>query len=495
MGVDEPADDPAQINRRMNVLLVRPESYLGVRLTQRLLGSENVRLRLLVQDVRRVSVSAREGVDIVEGDIFDKNLLARAFEGIDVAYFPIRFFGTDKKFIELSQTFANQFLDACIRARVKRIVYLGVPVPKTAGIAWTDSAARIGEIVSSCPEKIRTVWFRAGFVVGSGSALFEVLRNLIQKSPVLLIPQWMGKKINPIGVDVLLEYLVRAKDIELKENIIADIGMPAMSFREMLTVSSGVMGLKRFLIPLPVRAYGIFRLLLVLLTPLSFSLASVFTRMLDSEESLLSDTGNRNAREYFPGISTGTFRETVGRAVKAVEKEQVISRWTDSLAGISYSDDEYDMSRSVYRDVKKKSFGDIPPQNIFRSVKAIGGRRGWFTFDFLWRVRGLMDKFMGGFGTSLGKRVDSDVRVGDMVDVWKVVDLKEDRRLLLEAQMKVFGKAWLEFIIDGNTLIQTAYHYPKGLMGRLYWYSMLPFHVFIFTDMINSILRRAREEG
>jgi uncharacterized protein YbjT (DUF2867 family) len=432
----------------MNVLIVRPESYLGVRLTQRLLEAGNVRLRLIVSDVRRLSVSARERAEIVEGDIFDGSLLDRALKGIEVAYFPIRFVGTEKEFLELSQAFAEQFREACIRAGVKRIVYLGVPGAKTAGVNWTGTAASIGNILSSCSEKISTVWFRAGFVIGSGSALFEVLRNLIQKSPVLLIPQWMDRKINPIGVDVVLEYLVRAKDIEVKDNVIADIGMPAMSFREMLTISSRVMGLTRPLIPFPFKANSISLLLLALLTPFSFSLASLFIRMLDSEESLLSDAGNRSAQQYFPEISQISFEEAVRRAIKAVEKEQVISRWTDSLAGISYAADESDISRSVYRDIKKKSFGDIPPHNIFRSVKAIGGRRGWFTFDFLWRIRGLLDKFMGGFGTSVGKRVDSDVRIGDMVDVWKVVDLKEDRRLLLEAQMKVFGKAWLEFIIE-----------------------------------------------
>jgi hypothetical protein len=128
---------------------------------------------------------------------------------------------------------------------------------------------------------------------------------------------------------------------------------------------------------------------------------------------------------------------------------------------------------------------------IFRAVKSIGGDNGWFHFDLLWRIRGLMDKFVGGFGTSVGRRTETNLRVGDILDVWKVIDLRENRRLLLEAHMKVAGKAWLEFRIEGNTLIQTAYHYPKGLLGRMYWYSMVPFHAFIFRDMIRSIIREA----
>jgi hypothetical protein len=172
----------------------------------------------------------------------------------------------------------------------------------------------------------------------------------------------------------------------------------------------------------------------------------------------------------------------------------VYSRWTDSLAGISYEGNNQDLARSVFHDIKIREFGKISPVKIFHEVKSIGGRQGWFSFDILWQIRGLMDKFAGGFGTSVGRRVETDLRVGDLLDVWKVVDIQENRRLLLEAQMKVFGKAWLEFRIEGNTLTQTAYHYPKGLMGRLYWYSMLPFHAFIFKDMIESIVRRADKE-
>ena len=187
------------------------------------------------------------------------------------------------------------------------------------------------------------------------------------------------------------------------------------------------------------------------------------------------------------------FATAIARTIAAIENEQVFSRWTDSLPGISFADDEQDLVKSVFQDIKTMDFGTIPPHRIFHAVKSIGGRQGWFSFDLLWQIRGILDKLIGGFGTSVGRRVESDLRVGDLLDVWKVVDLQENRRLLLEAQMKVFGKAWLEFRIEGKTLIQTAYHYPRGLMGRLYWYSMLPFHAFIFRDMIESIVSRARE--
>ena len=483
-----------QDESNVNVLLVGPTSYIGMRLTDRLLDGEGVCLRLLVRDARRVGDTVRQHSEIVEGDVSDNAVLRQALNNIDVAYFPLRFFETGTKFSELSQPFAEKFRDACISAGVKRIVYLGVAGRKDTDGMLPGSASDIGELLSSCPEKISSVWLRAGFVIGSGSALFEALRNLIQKCPVLLIPKWMEMKIIPIGVADILEYLIQAKDLEVQGNAVVDVGMPPMSFREMLSVSAEVIGLRRPFIPVPFKAPRLSAILLGIVTPFSFPVALFFIRLIDSGGNRYDAQGNDSAQKYFPQIAPRSFKAVIERALKAVEREQVISRWTDSLADISYAYDEYDLSSSVYRDIKKKSFGDIPPQRIFRAVKSIGGTRGWFTFDLLWRIRGLLDKLTGGFGTSVGRRSDSDVRIGDWIDVWKVVDVKENRRLLLEAQMKVFGKAWLEFRIEGNTLIQTAYHYPRGLMGRLYWYSMLPFHVFIFKDMINAIVIRAEDE-
>ncbi len=478
----------------MNVLLIGPTSYLGMRLTQRLLEREDVSLRLLVRDIRRMGDGVRQHAEIVEGDVFDEDVLHQALNNIDVAYFPLRFFEAGRKFSGLSRSFAEKFRDACITAGVKRIVYLGVAGRKDAGGMMPGSTADIGEILSSCPDKISTVWLRTGFVLGSGSALFEALRNLIEKCPVLLIAKWMEMKIIPIGVADLLKYLIQAKDLEVQGGVVVDVGMQSMSFREMLAAGAEVIGLRRPFIPVPFNAPRMSAILLGIVTPFSFPVALFFIRLIDAGGNLQQERWNESAQKYFPQIAPLSFAAAMERALKAVEREEVISRWTDSLAGVSYAYDEYDLSRSVYRDIKKKSFGDISPQRIFRAVKSIGGSQGWFTFDVLWRIRGGLDKFTGGFGTAVGRRVDSDVRIGDWIDVWKVVDIKEDRRLLLEAQMRVFGKAWLEFVIEGNTLIQTAYHYPRGLMGRLYWYAMLPFHVFIFKDMINAIVRRAAEQ-
>ena len=475
----------------MNVLLTGPTGYIGRRLMVRLLEEKDVHLRLFVKDRRRVSEETRQDVEIVEGDVFNEEDLRRAVTGIDIAYYPIRFFWAGTEFDELQKIFARNFRDACIHAEVKKIIYLGVLGSHNTEDNLLKNVIETGEVLSALPDKIRTIWLRAGFVLGSGSSLFEVLRNLVQKVPVIFTPRWMEAKLVPLGIADTLEYLTQARNLEGKDNLIIDLGAEMMSFRDMLKETSQIIGRKRIFIPLPFTAHRLFSFLLMLVTPFSYKLSFLFIQGLKSRSGLPADIRQDMAQHYFPGISPLSFQRALERALNAIERNQVISRWTDSLAGISYADAEDEISRAVYRDIRNMDFGGVPPEKIFRAITSIGGKQGWFTFDILWKMRGFIDKLAGGFGTALGKRVESELRIGDMLDVWKVVDLRENERLLLEAQMKVAGKAWLEFTIDGTTHIQTAYHFPRGLLGRLYWYSMLPFHFFIFRDMIESIVKRA----
>jgi uncharacterized protein YbjT (DUF2867 family) len=479
-------------NREITVLVAWPGSYIGRRLTQDLLGDKDVRVRVLVKDARWASALAHHDAEVAEGDILDDTALKRAALGIDVAYFPVRYLGTDVDFGEFSRAFAERFRNACIEAGVKRIIYLGILSAEDTENEVINSMEDVGRILSAYPEKIQTVWLRAGFVIGSGSMLFEVLRNLVQKSPVLIVPRWMEAKVSFVGVADLLKYLVRAKDVDVQGTFVADIGLQAMSIREMLLATSRVMGLKRVFVPIPVEAHWLFSLVLTLTSPFSFVLSSLFIRILQKVERRPNHTIGENTPYYFQGMSPAPFQTVIAEAVDAIGREQVLSRWTDSLVGLSSAEGEHELDKSLFRDIKTKNFGDIPKHKIFLAITSIGGRQGWFSFDILWRIRGFLDKLSGGLGASVGRRLQSELRVGDLLDVWRVVDIQEDRRLLLEAHMKVFGRGWLEFRIEENTLIQTAYHYPRGIMGRLYWYSMLPFHTFIFDDMIEGIIQRAR---
>lgn len=478
-------------NGKTSVLLAAPTSYLGRRLMLKLLTRPEVRLRVLVADRRNLGGFSGASPEIVEGDIFDDGVLRRAAEGIDAAYFPVRFLGTDPEFDRQLKVFAEKFRDACVAEGVGRILFLGVLTRKDARNETIQTMIDAGGILSARPDRIRMVWLRAGFILGSGSFLFEVLHNLAQKLPVLPTPRWMETRISVIGARDLQEYLVQAIAIPLSGDIEVEIGLPPRSLREMLAATARVMGLSRVFLPLPVNAMRLSPAVLMLLTPFSTPLSAMFIRMVVAAGKTHGNIPQENARRHFPGIVPSTFEEAISRAVEAIGQEEVVSRWTDSIDPVAASGEEEGMSGSMFRDVRRESFGDVPPEKIFRAVKSIGGKEGWFHFNILWRIRGAMDKLVGGYGVSVGRRVEEELRVGDILDVWRVIDLREGKRLLLKAQMKVAGEAWLEFRIEENTLVQTAYHYPKGLTGRLYWYSMVPFHAFIFRDMVRSIVRRA----
>jgi uncharacterized protein YbjT (DUF2867 family) len=478
-------------NGKTGVLLAAPTSYLGRRLMLKLLERPEIRLRVLVADRRNIGGFPGAAPEIVVGNIFDDGVLRRAAAGIDAAYFPVRFLGTDPEFDRQVKVFAAKFRDACAAEGVGRIVFLGVLTRKEAQSDTTQAMIDVGEILSARPERIPTVWLRAGFILGSGSLLFEVLGNLVRKLPLLPTPRWMEARISVIGARDLQEYLVQAIGIPLTGNVEVEIGLPPRSLRDMLAATARVMGLSRAFLPVPFDANRLSPAVLTLLTPFSVPLSSMFIRMVVAAGKTHGTIPRENALLHFPGIVPATFEEAVSRAVEAIGQEEVVSRWTDSIDPTAASDEEKGMSRSMFRDVRRESFGTVPPEKIFRAVKSIGGKEGWFHFDILWRIRGALDKLAGGYGGSVGRRAEEELRVGDILDVWKVIDLREGKRLLLKAQMKVGGEAWLEFRIEGNTLVQTAYHYPNGLTGRLYWYSMVPFHAFIFRDMVRSIVRRA----
>lgn len=469
----------------MKVLLTGANGYIGRRLKQTLLN-EAVSLRLLVRNPK--SLDPDLGVEVAKGDTFDPDSLERALEGIDVAYYLIHSL-QHKNYKELDRQSAQNFLDAAIKKGVKRIIYLGGLGLKEHASEHLLSRIETGEILSSKPDQIETVWIRAGVIIGSGSSSFEIIRHLTEKLPVMVTPKWVKTLAQPIGVDDVITYLNASKDLSIKGNLVVDIGSEKMTYKEMMLGCATALGLRRWIFPLPVLTINLSSYWLNFFTPVPYTVARSLIEGLSSEVVIQND----HAKQYFPQIHPIGFEAAVRKSIQEMEENQVFSRWSDAGGGGDRWERQHkgDPASAVLMDRQSIKLGGIPKETVYRTFCSIGGKEGWFGYDWLWEIRGWMDKMIGGAGLNRGRRDSIHLRVGESVDFWRVEDLSKNERLLLYAQMKVPGKAWLEFKIKEDELVQTAYFYPRGLWGRIYWYLLTPVHYLVFKNMIQSILKKA----
>ncbi|MGB3861036.1 MAG: NAD(P)H-binding protein [Candidatus Aminicenantaceae bacterium] len=300
----------------MKVLLTGATGYIGRGLKKRLLEDEALHLRLFVRNKKKIRDKFKERVEIFEGSTFDKESLRKALEGIDVAYYLIHSMGTKGDFKELDRLSAKNFLNACIDSNVQRIIYLGGLGRKDTASEHLLSRIETGEILSSRPETIQTIWFRAGIIIGSGSASFEIIRHLVRKLPLMTTPKWVHTKTQPIGISDVLEYLFQAKDLDTKKNVVVDIGSDQMSLKDMLIRASKGMGLKRLLIPVPLLTPRLSSYWLILITPISFRIAKALVDGLKSETIIQND----NAKKYFGHISPLSYEDAIKIALREIEK-------------------------------------------------------------------------------------------------------------------------------------------------------------------------------
>lgn len=471
----------------MKVLLTGSTGYIGRRLKQKLLSNKNIELRLYVRNKKALSANIEQEAQVYEGDTFDKDKLRTALHGVDVAYYLIHSLN-NKDYKNLDRISAQNFVDIAQECGVKKIIYLGgLGVKNENTSKHLLSRIETGEVLSS-NKNIQTIWIRAGVIIGSGSTSFEIIRNLTEKLPVMTTPKWVYTKAQPIAVDDVLKYLEQSLYIKEEKNLVVDIGTEQLTYRDMMIKAGEALGLKRVLIPLPFLSINISSYWLNLFTPVPFTVAKALVEGLKSEVVIQND----NAKKYYENIKPMNFVEAVKKAVEEIKANQVISRWTDNSGKIWDRDHSKEISDAIFVDRKEIDISNLPKEEIFKNFMSIGGEHGWFDYDFLWEIRGIIDKLIGGVGLKRGRRDQCDLRVGECLDFWKVVDIKENERLLLFAQMKVPGSAWLEFKIENNKLIQSAYFYPKGVFGRLYWYAMIPLHYFVFSNMIESIIKKTK---
>jgi hypothetical protein len=334
---------------------------------------------------------------------------------------------------------------------------------------------------------VQTIWVRAGVIIGSGSASFEIIRNLIEKLPIMITPKWVDTYAQPIAVDDVVSYLSSSLYLDYDKNLVVDIGAKKMMYKEMMLETAEALGLKRYLFAVPFMSINLSSYWLNLFTPVPFSVAKALIEGLKSEVTVQ----NENAEKYFANITPMSYIDAVKKAVLEIEQNQVISRWSDANGSSWDKTHLKEINDAIFVDRREADISSYEREKIFTAIKSIGGKNGWFDYDFLWEIRGIIDKVLGGVGLNRGRRDSCDLRLGECLDFWRVEDIKENERLLLFAQMKIPGHAWLEFKLDGEKLIQSAYFYPKGIWGRIYWYALIPMHYFIFKNMIESILKNS----
>ncbi|MFZ2969001.1 MAG: SDR family oxidoreductase [Sulfuricurvum sp.] len=469
----------------MRIVLTGANGYIGRRLKHHLLRNKEHTLRLMVRNPNSLSPWVIGECEVVQADVMRPQTLDAALAGVDIAYYLIHGLA-HSNFKELDRQSAQNFLEGCIRQKVSTIIYLGGLGDKTTGSEHLLSRIETGEILSSRPDKVRCLWFRAGVIIGSGSASFEIMRHLIQKLPVMITPKWVTTHITPIGVEDVLRYLVEGLTLDLSHNTIIDIGEEVMSYGELMERVSVAMGLKRYFIPVNFFSPKFSSYWLVLFTPVPFSIARSLIEGLKSDATI-----QNNLRHTLFSFPLHSLEAAVHTAEAEIETNQVLSRWSDSGGIEGEVDHDHDLSNALFIDRRSIPLHEASPAQVYRTFCAIGGDNGWFGYDGLWKLRGLIDKLFHGVGINRGRRDGAEVRIGDSVDFWKVVDVVENERLLLFAQMKLPGKAWLEFKLHEGHLIQSAYFYPYGVLGRLYWYALVPLHALIFTTMAKTIVARA----
>lgn len=477
---------------RKKILVTGATGYIGRRLTHRLLADDAYDICLFVRNRRKVQAMVSEKVEIFEGDTFDPPSLEKALSGIDTAFYLIHSMGSDKDFRNLDVESAENFRKACIKCGVRRIVYLGGLGKKDSASKHLLSRIETGEVLSSEPDEIETVWLRAGVVVGSGSTSFEIVRNLCQKLPLMLTPKWVRTKTEAIGIEDVLSYLQQSVEIDMPPNLVVDLGSEEISFQQMVTQAAKVMGLQRFLFPVPVLSPRLSSYWLILFTPVPYRIAASLVEGLKSE----TIRENENAAKYFPAIKPASYQESVAQALSELEHNQIVSRWCDSTSSVACDVKDFDNpAGAVLRDTRIIEFpGNVGPEQVYKQVCGLGGKNGWFRYNYLWRLRGAIDKILGGYGLTRGRRNSSELRVGDALDFWKVADIRPGKRLLLYAQMRLPGQAWLEFDIQPTQLVQTAHFIPRGLLGRAYWYAVLPFHYFVFENLAQTLVNNASSQ-
>lgn len=476
------------------ILTTGATGYIGGRLVPRLL-EKGYRVRCLARDPNRLrGRSWADRVEIVAGDLLDAESLKSALDGCRFAYYLVHAMGGgEKSFRELDLRSARNFALAAASARLERIVYLGGLGNRNEQLSkHLSSRHEVGDELRRGATP--TTELRAAMIIGSGSASFEMLRALVLRLPAMICPRWVNNRTQPIAICDVLSYLTGCLENPATAGLVLDIGGPdVLTYKDMMTRFAKILGLRRWILVVPVLTPRLSAYWANMVTPVPASIAFPLIEGLKSETICEDD----RILTLVPLERLG-FEAAVVAALDGVLQRRVETRWTNaSLRGGALRSIRFDPIDFPIHD-RREVQCSAPREALFDRVRRIGGEVGWYFADTLWKIRGWLDRLIGGVGLRRGRRDPEGVYVGDAIDFWRVEDFVPGRRLLLHAEMKVPGDAWLEFVVEPagergerSVLIQTAYFRPTPFWGRLYWYLLYPIHRVIFDGMARSIVAAA----
>lgn len=471
------------------ILLTGATGYVGGRLLTRLVAA-GYKIRCLARNPEFLADRGTDQVQVAQGDVLDPATLRTAFQDMDVCFYLVHSMGQAKGFEALDRQAATAFGQAARAAGVSRIIYLGGLGDEADDLSpHLRSRQEVGRILRD--SGVLTLELRASIVIGSGSLSFEMIRSLTEKLPVMVTPQWVNVEAQPIGIEDLLQYLVDSVEIPLAESRVVEIGGPdAVTYRYLMAEYARIRGLKRLMVPVPVLTPGLSSLWLGLVTPL---FARIGRKLIDSIRHATVITQPEGQKIF--AIQPMGISQAMELALRNEDKAYAETRWSDSIASAGL-DSGYGGLRLGNRLVDSRVISvDVPPEQAFEPIAKIGGENGWYAYNWLWALRGSIDLLVGGVGMRRRRPDNRSLRPGDSLDFWRVEVFKPPHHLKLRAEMKVPGKAWLEFEVqsaaEGSTIRQTAVFLPKGLSGLLYWYGIYPVHALVFGGMIRAIGRRA----
>ena len=476
------------------ILVTGATGYIGGRLIPKLI-ERDYHVRCMVRDEERIS--GRDwysDVEVVCADVFNEKSLEKALQGIDAAYYLIHSMTGGKDFHQQDLIAAQNFARAAEKAAVKQVIYLGgLGDPESDLSMHLRSRQDTGNALRNYRTPVTE--FRAAVIVGSGSSSFEMIRYLTERVPIMICPSWVYTRIQPIAVSDVISYMIAA--LENKESLgkIIDIGgCDVITYKEMMLGYAKVRGLKRMMIPVPVLTPRLSSYWVHIVTPIPGSIAQPLIEGLRNEVIVQNDL----AKTLFPDINPKSYKTALERALHRLQAGQIETIWSGSISSThgQQAPTILTTDEGMIRE-RREILVETTPDKLFRTFTSLGGQRGWLYMNWAWRLRGLIDTLSGGVGMRSGRRDPMKLRPGETVDFWRVEAVRKNQLLRLRAEMKVPGKAWLQFEtypLDDkySSLMQTAFFAPKGLFGFLYWYILYPAHSLIFSGLIRKIADKTK---